>query len=204
MNAVIPVTPQLLTRDATLDDMSAGDYFTEFLKVRARMSPGAMVKEFGNPEWTPKETENHRQYFFRYERGEMDRQNREMRNVLRRAQGLPTLPPTVADCVALASPDAAVWRIGDGIPETVIMVAGGAALDLHVNSSVALLTDSTQGDATNAAEPLQADTQYKRTRKPSYRPTCPPDVEEWIKANAIDPQEVYRRGMETIKAERGE
>ena len=58
-----------------------------------------------------------------------------MRNELRRAVGLAALPPTVAEATATASPSAAVWQVGDGVPDTVIMVSGEPCT-ISVNGAV--------------------------------------------------------------------
>ena len=52
-----------------------------------------------------------------YEHGERAL-NRTMRNELRAAhEPALLLPPTVVEATAQASPDAAVWMVGDGVPE---------------------------------------------------------------------------------------
>ena len=66
-----------------------------------------------------------------------------MRNELRRYYGKPPLPPTVAESTAGASPDAAVWQVGEGVPEHVIMVTTAHPLTLHVNGSVTVADNST-------------------------------------------------------------
>lgn len=66
-----------------------------------------------------------------------------MCNELRRAVGLVPLPPTVAEATATASPDAAVWQVGDGAADHVIMVAGCEPITLHVNGAVSVATTPT-------------------------------------------------------------
>lgn len=119
-------TVTLVTRDATLDDLSVGDYRDIYDELRQDKSLGAVVallnSEFSRAMW------------HQYEHGERAL-NRTMRNELRAAMNLPLLPPTVAEATAQASPDAAVWMVGDGVPEHVIMVST-TPVTLHVNGAV--------------------------------------------------------------------
>jgi hypothetical protein len=117
----------LVTRDATLDDMRPVDYADAFAELR--QTAGSLDKfialvgsQYSKAQWN------------KFEHGELAL-TRQMRNDIRRGVGLPELPLTITEAVGAASPDAAVWSVGDGIPETVIMVAPGK-YDLHVNGSV--------------------------------------------------------------------
>ena len=120
-------TVTLLTKDATLDDLSAGDYRDIFSEIREKMSLDkfcALVSsQYSKAQWS------------KYEHDTAMQPTRRMRNELRIAVDRPELPPTVAECTAQASPDAAVWRVGEGTPEHVIMV-GSDPVTLHVNSGV--------------------------------------------------------------------
>lgn len=124
-----PVT--LLTQNATLDDLSAGDYRDIFTEIREKMSLDkfcALVNsQYSKAQWS------------KYEHDANMLPTRPMRNELRRAVGQSELPPTVAECAAQASPDAAVWRVGEGVPEHLIMV-GSDPITLHVNSGVTVVT----------------------------------------------------------------
>lgn len=88
--------------------------------------------------------------------------NRAMRNELRKAVGQPLLPPTVAEATATASPDAAVWRVGEEPAEHVIMVGATEGVALHVNGAV---TVREIGHVTPVTRP-------KSKRKPVVRPTA--------------------------------
>lgn len=122
-----PVT--LLTRDATLDDLSLSDYRDMLTEVREKMSLDKMLLELGS--------EFSKAQWWKVEKGETQ-PNRKMRNELRAYFGKPPLPPTVAEATATASPDAAVWSIGDGPAEHVIMVTTQAPLTLCVNGAVSV------------------------------------------------------------------
>lgn len=136
---VMPVT--LLTRDATLDDLSAADYRDIYDEVRLRDPvTGAytvsldkfvtlVTSAYSKAQWS------------KYHNGETTL-TRTMRNELRVAVGLPPLPPTVAEATAAASPDAAVWQVGRGPAEHVIMVTTPEPLTLHVNGAVSVASET--------------------------------------------------------------
>ena len=120
------MTVTLLTKDATLDDLSAGDYREIYEELKQGKSLGAVVDLL--------QSEYSRAMWHQYEKGERAL-NRTMRNELRMALKKPPLPLTIAEATAQASPDAAVWRVGDGVPEHVIMVSD-TPVTLHVNGAV--------------------------------------------------------------------
>ncbi len=123
-------TVTLVTRDASLDDLSAGDYRDIFAEIREKMSLDkfcALVgSQYSKAQWS------------KYEHSPDMQPTRRMRNELRIAVGRPELPVTVEQATRQASPDASVWQIGDGVPEHVIMV-GAEPVTLHVNSGVSVV-----------------------------------------------------------------
>lgn len=188
---------QLVTQNATLDDLSLGDYRDMFEEVRGRTAAGALIKSYGDPSWDAKTIENYRQYFFRYEKGELKVPNRGMRNILRRANGKPPLPLTIADAVSAdTQPDSPVWKVGTGITERLIMLAGTEPVTLHVDDDVTVISgynplssvDVTggQGDVQTALESTVARKRYIRPTRTDLRVTIdrseflltliPPDV----------------------------
>lgn len=140
----------MITRDATLDDLSAQDYADIFAEIRERMSLDkfcALVSSaYSKAQWS------------KYEHGGIA-PTRTMRNELRRAVGRPELPPTVAEATAQASPDAAVWRVGDGVPEHVIMVTN-APVTLRVNGAVEVVPG--MPEVTEVTVPPRPRTRYVR------------------------------------------
>lgn len=152
----------LVTRDATLDNLSAQDYRDMVQELRGTMSLDKMIAELGSvwskPLWS------------QVEKGEKVA-NRSQRNELRRYYGMPELPPTVAEATAQASPDAAVWRVGDGVPEHVIMVTDGPPVTLHVNGAVTAATEVTD-------VPCNADYKRQDKRKRVQRYIARPSVTE--------------------------
>lgn len=149
-----PVT--LVTKDATLDDLSAGDYRDIYDELRQDKSLGAVVEML--------QSEFSRAMWHQYEKGERSL-NRTMRNELRRAMGLPLLPPTVAEATAQASPDAAVWSVGDGVPEHVIMVSA-TPVTLHVNGAVSTVLQTS--NVTGVTRPFLRRKRYVRPCIPEH------------------------------------
>lgn len=123
----------LVTRDATVDNLSADDYRDIFTELRQNLSLdkliGVLHSEYSKATWS------------KYERGELEL-NRTMRCELRRGVGLAELPATVADAVtARTHPDAAVWAVGDGDANHVILVAKRDDVALHVNGGVTCIAE---------------------------------------------------------------
>lgn len=134
----------LVTRDATLDDLSTQDYRDIYHEL-CRLSPdGKRTKDslsLGDLVILL-QSQYSRAMWHQYEKHERQL-NRAMRNELRGAMGMPLLLPTVAEATAQASPDAAVWRIGDGVPEHVIMVSD-TPVTLYVNGAVSEVSQSSR------------------------------------------------------------
>jgi len=137
----------LVTRDATLDDLSTQDYADIFAEIRERMSLDKFCRlvnsQYSKAQWS------------KYDHCAIA-PTRQMRNELRRAIGKPELPPTVAEATAAASPDAAVWQVGEGVPEHVIMVAE-MPVTLHVNGAV-----TKTGQVTGVTSPATKRKSHKR------------------------------------------
>jgi len=122
-----PVTR--ITADATLDNLALSDYQDMVQDLRTTLSLDKLIAVLGSAYSKP--------LWAKVEKGEAP-PNRNQRNELRRLYGMPPLPPTVAEATAAASPDAAVWQVGEGVPDTVIMVTGHEPLTLHVNGAVSV------------------------------------------------------------------
>lgn len=137
----------LVTRDATLDDLSVADYREIFDELKQGHSYGQLVTLIGSA--------YSRALWQQYDAGERQL-SRGMRNELRKAIGKPELPPTVAEATAAASPDAAVWQVGEGVPEHVIMVAE-MPVTLHVNGAV-----TKTGQVTGVTSPATKRKSHKR------------------------------------------
>ena len=161
-----PVT--LVTRDATLDNLSAADYRDIYDELRGRDAATGgyavsldkfvtlVTSAYSKAQWS------------KYHNGETAL-TRTMRNELRRAVGLPALPPTVAEATAQASPDAAVWQVGDGPAEHVIMVTTPEPITLHVNGAVSVASGARQQAA---GDDVTEVTRTKRRRGYIARPVA--------------------------------
>jgi hypothetical protein len=175
-----PVTR--LTVDATLDNLSTADYADIWTELRQNHSLrnviGVMESALSPARWQ------------QYEKGECSL-TRQMRNDLRRAVGMPLLPPTVADAVSQASPDAAVWLVGEGVPDTVIMVAG-EPVTLHVNGAV-------QADVRTM--PVTRVTWGKVARKRYIRPCIPESYAARLQGleNGYTWVDVVEAGLRTLE-----
>jgi hypothetical protein len=183
----------LITRDAMWDDLSADDYQAIYDELRPfDASEGKRVpaiRKFCEAIGWDKAPAN----WTNWEQGQGNL-TRTMRNALRRAVGKAELPPTVADAVAAgASPDAAVWAVGEGVAEHVIMVADGEPITLHVNGAVSVVRTAFVTEVTSTQEKRR---RYWRTcmsleqkeRTEALNQGKPPELQ-------VTPQEIYDMGL---------
>ena len=164
----------LVTRDASLDDLSVADYRDIYDELRARDAAAGTYGVSLDKFVTLVTSAYSKAQWSKYHNGETAL-TRTMRNELRRAVGLPLLPPTVADATAAASPDAAVWQVGIGPAEHVIMVASPEPLTLHVNGAVSAASDAAAMPCLPAVTPV---TQARRRARKAPRPF----VSKWQEA----------------------
>ncbi len=147
-----PVT--LVTQDATLDEFSISDYrdmVIELLQTYSLRQLDDMTGNICSPALWAK-----------VQHGKAHA-NRAQRNALRKLFDRKPLPATVADTVAeSASPDAAVWRIGEGIADTLIMVAESQPMTLHINGSVTVVQECPVTPVTNGRAEFSKRTRYIR------------------------------------------
>lgn len=159
-SVIQPVT--LVTKDATLDDLSLSDYVDMVQDLRTSLSLEKLITVLGSQYSKP--------LWAKVEKGEVA-PNRNQRNELRRYYGMPPLPQTVADAVGEnTSPDASVWKVGDGVASSVIMVTTQEALTLHVNGAVSVVSTEVQSQRNAHVTEV---TRTKRQRKycPRYTAT---------------------------------
>lgn len=156
---------QLITQDGALDALSPDTYREIYDELRqydlVGDKYGVSLDKFvetlgaGGPtkaEWS------------RYHRGEREL-SREMRNILRRAAGLPQLSLSLGEAMAAhADPNARVYKVGaEELALRVILLATDEALTVHANGSVALVPD------TRLQEPAPA----AAAQRPVQRRTAP-------------------------------
>jgi hypothetical protein len=182
-----PVT--MVTRDATLDDLSLTDYQDMVQDLRTTLSLDKLIlvlgSQYSKPLWA------------KVEKGEAP-PNRNQRNELRRYYGMPLLPPTVAEATATASPDAAVWQVGEGVPETVIMVTGTEPMTLHVNGAVSVADPAAQMPRNSGYNGQGATKRYETYRT---RPTATKAQDERRSALGVKWAEIIERGLSALESE---
>ncbi|MBK8800385.1 MAG: hypothetical protein IPM07_30710 [Anaerolineales bacterium] len=196
-----PVTSvTLVTRDATLDDLSTQDYRDIYDELREKDDCNGsyavsldkfvtlVLSQYSKAQWS------------KYHNGETTL-TRAMRNELRRCVGLKPLPPTVAEATATASPDAAVWQVGDGPADSVILVTGTEPIMLHVNGAVSV-ADYTAGMPRNTGYNGQGAT--KRHEAYRTRPTATKAQDARRSALGVKWAEVIERGLKALEQERAE
>lgn len=180
-----PVT--LVTKDATLDTLSAGDYRDIFIELRQNLSLDKLIavmsSQYSKATWS------------KYERGEMEL-NRTMRSELRRAVNLPALPETVTEAVSSrTSPDASVWMVGDGTAQAVLLVGAHDALTLHVNGGVMV------EDAIAHSVPCNRGYKGYTPRKTLIRPVASKTQNERRTALLASWKDVIEAGLQALEAQ---
>ena len=190
-----PVT--LVTRDATLDDLSTQDYRDIYDELREKDDRNGSYAVSLDKFVTLVSSQYSKAQWSKYHNGETTL-TRAMRNELRRCVGLKPLPPTVAEATAGASPDASVWSIGDGPAEHVIMVTASEPLTLHVNGAVSV-ADYAAGMPRNAGYNGQGATKRQETYR--TRPTATKAQDERRSALGAKWAEVIERGLAALEQE---
>jgi hypothetical protein len=191
---------KLLTRDASFDSLSDGDYRDIFEEVR-RMDSGEKalsLDKFCALVGMDLSTKAEWSRWYNRERGYADGKAlpRPYRNALRLAMGMPELPPTVADAVAQhTSPDAAVYLVGEGVADRVVLVgADRASVTLYVN-----------GDDTSEVQvplaPQRGVPSGTRAYRPMYRPVLPPELKAEVEESGESVEELVRYALEMKRRE---
>jgi len=198
-----PVT--LVTKDATLDNLSTADYRDIFTELRQNLSLdkliGVMGSSYSKATWS------------KYERQELEL-NRTMRSELRRAVNLPALPETVTEAVNnRTSPDAEVWTVGDGAFSAgkVLLISGEHQdLVLHVNGAVqampnsgSFLINAFDSIVTNPPMPhstgVTSVTTVATPRKPLIRPVASIEQNERRAALLASWKDVIEAGLRVLE-----
>lgn len=125
-------------RPVGADDMTPADYRDIYTELRANRPLRALVHAAGA-------AEGRIAYWSRYERNPEAVPDLDGKNELRRLVGLPQLdPPAGAVVTAHADPAAAVWQVGDGPADRVILLAHPGPVTLHVNGAGPQIVDGAQ------------------------------------------------------------
>lgn len=194
------VQPVMITRDATLDDLSAADYRDIYDELRERDESAGTYAVSLDKFVTLVTSQYSKAQWSKYHNGETAL-TRTMRNELRRCVGLKPLPPTVAEATATASPDAAVWQVGDGPADSVIMVTGTEPMTLHVNGAVSVVGTAAQSQQNT---PVTAVTRKKSHESYRTRPTATKAQDERRSALGVKWATIIERGLTALEQEQAE
>jgi len=167
---------QIITlRQPGSDNLTPADYREIFDELRANRPLRALVHAAGA-------AEGRIAYWSRYGNDPAAVPDLAGKNELRRLVGLPELdPPAGAVVAAAADPAAAVWQVGDGPADRVILLAQPGPVTIHVNGAGPEVVSRAQNALyTDVHAPRSA-----RPRKSVWRPALPP---EWR-------SELERRGL---------
>ena len=160
------MTPTHSLRPAGSDDLAAADYRDIFEELRQHRSLRALVEAAGA-------AEGRIAYWSRYQRNPSAVPDFDGKNELRRLVGLPQLdPPAGVVVAAAADPAAAVWQVGDGLADRVILLAQPGPITLHVNGAGPQVVD-------DVAMALYTDVQGARKRRAEKRVWRPALPVEW-------------------------
>ena len=185
----------LITRDATLDDLSAADYRDIYDELRGRDPVTGSYAVSLDKFVTLVTSQYSKAQWSKYHNGEATL-TRTMRSELRRAVGLKPLPPTVAEATATASPDAAVWQVGDGPADHVIMVTTHEPITLHVNGAVSVASHAP--DVRQNAH-VTAVTRTERTRLQYARPAATQAQDARRVALGVKWQTIIETGLKALE-----
>lgn len=175
-------------RSAGSDDKTPEDYRDIFEELRANRSLRKLVEAAGA-------AEGRIAYWSRYERNPDAVPDLDGKNELRRLVGLPQLdPPAGAVVAAAADPAAAVWQVGDGPADRVILLARPGPVTIHVNEAGPQVVDG-------APLPAQADVQGRtatQRRKAMWRPVLPPEWRTELESRGLDLRQIVQQALEKV------
>jgi hypothetical protein len=191
--------PVMITKDATLDDLSTADYRDIYDELRERDDQAGTYAISLDKFVTLVSSQYSKAQWSKYHNGEATL-TRIMRNELRRCVGLKPLP-TVAEATATASPDAAVWQVGEGPADHVILVTTQEPMTLHVNGAVSVASSDAQIPRNPSYNGQGATKPPQRYRT---RPTATKAQDERRGALGVKWAEVIERGLQALESETGE
>ena len=109
---------------------------------------------------------------------------------------MPPLPPTVAEATAAASPDAAVWQVGQGPAEHVIMVTTPEPITLRVNGAVSVVEPAA---TTNTDSLVTEVTRARRNDRPRIRTDVTPTQNNRRLALGAQWREIIDAGLTALE-----
>jgi len=175
-------------RLAGSDDKTPEDYRDIFEELRANRSLRKLVEAAGA-------AEGRIAYWSRYERNPDAVPDLDGKNELRRLVGLPQLdPPAGAVVAAAADPAAAVWQVGDGPADRVILLAQPGPVTIHVNEAGPQVMD---GAPLPAQTHVQGRTQAQR-RKAYWTVRLPPEWRTELESRGLDLRQIVQQALEKV------
>jgi hypothetical protein len=154
-------------RAVSSDELSEQDYRDIYGEIREKCS----LRQFS--EFIHSEVSF--AWWGQFEKGEKTL-SQDRKSELRRAVGLPALPLTVAQATASVDPDAVVWRLGEGVPDRVVLVGVGThePLMLRLNGDLRILEELGEEPVTGVSP----------TRRRLYRKHITIREQTWERLNA--------------------
>lgn len=158
------VTAVTLTHNAAVDTLTAEDYREIYQELRNH-DPETDTYGISLDKFVKSPTDGgitgsafSKGLWSKYHTGKADL-NRTMRNELRRAVGIPELPPTVVDVATdELDPNALIVKLGDGIGDRCIIIAGPKSLEIHANGTI-----TAKEAAATSEQPVTTVTSRQRT-----------------------------------------
>jgi len=175
-----------LTQNASIDDQTDSDYRGMYEELRDGWSLAQFVERTGSAyskaQWS------------KYERGQTPL-TRTMRNELRRAVGLPPLPPSVIEVTSGLHPDALVAQVGNEQPNRALLVGSDVeTAHIYVNGGFAVIEPPSESVVT----PVTSDS---RPRRRYARLCVPPELGERVKASQFSSAEIVAAGLAALLAD---
>ena len=118
-----PVT-LVTTKSVARSPQTPEEWRTLYDELKGELSLGKFQEKYG--------IGLSRAAWHKYEHGQMPL-SPDMKAELRRVVGLPV---TVHEAVAVADPNASVYRVGDDVPHTIVMVGTSSPVELRINGTV--------------------------------------------------------------------
>lgn len=176
-------------RHAGSDDLASSDYRKIFDELRKNRSLRELVKAAGA-------AEGRIAYWSRYQRNPDAVPDLASKNELRIARGLPELDQPASVVVAAAvDPSAAVWWVGDGPADRVILLAEPGPITLHVNDEGPRVADVYETPSYNDVQGGRK----QRRRKPYLVVRLPEEWRSELEFHGLTVRQIVEKELETYR-----
>lgn len=141
-----PTISRITANAASADELSDTDYhdiYQEVAEGRTTRAAAALLGEYSDSWW------------MQFGRGDKPL-NRRAKIALRRAVGLPELPPLIIEAIADADPNAAVYRVGSAPADAVLLIgpdAHGICISVNGTCEIVAAEPPVTANATGVARP---------------------------------------------------